>query len=261
MNSLVTHSPSTRLQRALALLPFLFIAVAGWGYLLHEARIMNGATPHQAWMPPVSGDAWSTRDFILTFWMWSVMTIAMMTPAVMPAIRAFLDARRRCVSRRHPQVDAWLFCLGYFLVWALFCAAMTPVQWQFHEHGLLTSMMESQSTLLSAALLLIAGLYQFSPWKVAFLHRCRMPASHASIRNDDAVRAGALHGLQCLASCGLLMVVMFGVGLMNLMWMGLLTLLVTLEKALRWSPNTLRRGAGVALLGCGSYLLWAFVSG
>ena len=110
-------------------------------------------------------------------------------------------------------------------------------------------------------MLMIAGLYQFSPWKVAFPPRCRTPASHASVRNHHALRVGMHHGQQCLASCGLLMLVMFGVGLMNLVWMGLLTLLVTLEKALPWSPHTLRRGAGLALLGWGSYLLWAFVSG
>ena len=47
---------------------------------------------------------------------------------------------------------------------------------------------------------------------------------------SGAVRLGAVHGLYCLGCCWLIMALLFVGGVMNLAWVGLLALLVLVEK-------------------------------
>ena len=65
---------------------------------------------------------------------------------------------------------------------------------------------------------------------------------------------GLSHGAFCLGCCWMLMLLLFVVGVMNLVWIATLTLLVAAEKLLprgQW----IARAGGAALIGWGLVLL------
>jgi predicted metal-binding membrane protein len=68
-----------------------------------------------------------------------------------------------------------------------------------------------------------------------------------------AFRMGLAHGLFCVGCCWALMVVLFAVGVMNLVWVGALTILVLLEK-IAPAGKLLARTAGAALIALGVYV-------
>src|SRR3546814_10799996 len=73
---------------------------------------------------------------------------------------------------------------------------------------------------LTAAVLLLAGMYQLTPQKDACLRQCRHPAQFLSRHYrpgwTGALRMGVLHGSYCVGCCWLLMALLFVGGVMNL---------------------------------------------
>lgn len=234
----------------------MFLSSAGWAYLWYGQMLMDTLPMDQLWMPPPAGQGWSGHDFAMTFAMWAVMTVAMMSPSVLPMLLGFLGVRQRAASLRWPGFTIWGFLLGYFLAWLLYCVAVTGCEWQLHRYGLLTPMMESGSRALSGGVVVVAGLYQFTPWKVECLSHCRLSSGADGNCHRGAVATGVHHGINCMGSCGILMWVMFAVGMMNLAWMAILAGLVTLEKGWPWNPTWVRAGLGLGLLGWGGWTVW-----
>jgi predicted metal-binding membrane protein len=69
-----------------------------------------------------------------------------------------------------------------------------------------------------------------------------------------SLRLGLHHGLYCLGCCWPLMLVLFVTGVMNLLWVAILSALVLAEKLMpRWLLFS--RLAGVAILAWGTVLL------
>ena len=81
-------------------------------------------------------------------------------------------------------------------------------------------MAASRSVWLTAALLLLAGIYQFSPLKQVCLARCRSPIGFLLGEWRPGARGalvmGLRHGLFCLGCCWALMALLFVGGVMNL---------------------------------------------
>ena len=94
-----------------------------------------------------------------------------------------------------------------------------------------------QAARIGGGLLIIAGLYQLSPWKDACLTKCRTPMSFIVNSWHDglggALRMGVEHGLYCLGCCWLLCVILFPLGIMNVAAMAVITLLIFAEKSFR----------------------------
>ncbi|MCS7173934.1 MAG: DUF2182 domain-containing protein [Armatimonadetes bacterium] len=103
----------------------------------------------------------------------------------------------------------------------------------------------------TGAVLVLAGLYQFSPFKHACLRRCRTPLGFVlGFWRDGSVgalRMGVQHGLYCLGCCWSLFLVLFPLGLMNLPAMLAVTALVFAEKVLPAGP-VFARASGAAIL-------------
>ena len=108
--------------------------------------------------------------------------------------------------------------------------------------------------------LIIAGLYQISPLKYVCLSKCRSPLGFLLNSWQDgywgAFRMGVHHGAYCLGCCWSLMAVLFVVGTMNLVWMGVLTLIIFMEKILPYGV-ALGKGTGIGLIGLGLVLVVA----
>jgi predicted metal-binding membrane protein len=73
-----------------------------------------------------------------------------------------------------------------------------------------------------------------TPLKQVCLQHCRSPLGFllTNWRDDfrGAFRMGLQHGTYCLGCCWLLMALLFVVGVMNLVWLAVLTVFVLLEK-------------------------------
>ena len=107
-----------------------------------------------------------------------------------------------------------------------------------------------------------AGLYQLTPLKYLCLSQCRSPLGfllqHWREGAWGAFRMGVQHGLFCLGCCWSLMAVMFVMGTMNLVWMGILALVIFVEKVV---PHGVALGKGVGLVLMGLGLLLAISTG
>src|SRR5436190_451612 len=79
-----------------------------------------------------------------------------------------------------------------------------------------------------------AGAYQFTNLKYTCLSRCQSPLSALMTQRRDgldrALLLGFVQGAFCIGCCWLLMVLLFVLGVMNLLWIAALSLFVLLEK-------------------------------
>jgi predicted metal-binding membrane protein len=216
------------------------LAVAAGAWLLSarlampEMRlgVLTGATmtPARGQMGMPGSAPMGVIVFIAT---WTVMMVAMMVPSFIPAARAF-DTVARAAERSGGAVA--LFTAGYLLVWSMIGGVAYLVVRVLH-----TWLPAGSVTALrgGAMLLVVAGLYQLTPPKRACLRHCRsrgvvLPVGTRSQAYLGAVRAGLGQGMSCLGSSWPLMLVLLLVGMMNLVWMGVISAVIFVEKAVGW---------------------------
>jgi predicted metal-binding membrane protein len=125
----------------------------------------------------------------------------------------------------------------------------TALQLGLTKASLLSPMMELRSRWFGGALVLMAGAYQFTPWKRKCLECCR-----SAVAQGGPFQAGLRNGRSCLGCCWALMLLLFVGGVMNLWWLSALTIFVVLEKlTAHWSQGL--RLSGVLLLAAGAWIL------
>jgi len=124
--------------------------------------------------------------------------------------------------------------------------------------ALLSDAMTAESPLLAGGIFLLAGLYQWAPWKRSCLTHCHSPlqflTAHWREGIGGAFRMGMYHGIFCVGCCWALMLLLFAAGVMNLWWVAALSVFVLVEKLLP-RVSYLSRIAGVLLAAWGAYLL------
>jgi predicted metal-binding membrane protein len=187
-------------------------------------------------MSGMSAADWSFASAGVFLAVLTVMMAAMMLPAAAPMIVVFASAQ----ARREPSVvvPTWIFVAGYLLVWvAAGVAVFVLVQIGSEMATLLTATGWGRwAPVILGATLVAAGLYQFTPLKLACLSHCRSPlafvAQHWREGRLGALRIGLLHGSYCLGCCWALFAVLVAAGVMSPAWMLLLTLIVFVEKVL-----------------------------
>jgi predicted metal-binding membrane protein len=190
--------------------------------------------------------------------MWIEMMVAMMLPAVAPLVLLFSKVARSRAERGQPYVPTALFISGYFAVWSVFSLGAAIAQWVLHGIALLSPQMTAKSTILCGLLFVGAGLFQFSPLKNVCLNHCRSPLTFllTEWRNGPtgAFLMGWSHGLFCTACCWLLMLLLFAMGVMNLLWIALLAIFALSERVApkRWC---LAQVSGLVLVAFGTWML------
>lgn len=256
-----------RHDRVIVLAALAGIAAAAWAFMIHEAQGMERTGVCQCLGMAMSGPdtkAWSAAAIAPLFLMWAEMMVAMMIPSAAPMILTFARVNRQRREQERPFVPTGVFLLGYLAVWSAFSLAVALAQWALHGAALLSPMMKSSSPLLGGVLLIAAGVFQWTPWKRACLRHCRSPLSFllGGWREGrmGAFAMGIQHGVYCTGCCWLLMALLFVAGVMNMLWVAVITALVLLEKVL---PQGMRLGAvigvvfvvwGVGMIGgCWSY--------
>jgi predicted metal-binding membrane protein len=144
----------------------------------------------------------ATRPGSLGFFaVWAVMMAAMMLPGAAPAAlrRAHAGGGVRAVP---------LFAGSYLAVWALVGVAVHALD---RPHG----------TVAAGAVVIAAGVYEFTPLKRHFRRRCR-----------EYIGSGFGFGLCCLGSSAGLMVMLVALGVMSVTWMAVIAVLVLAQKLL-----------------------------
>lgn len=211
---------------------------------------------------------------------WMLMMIVMMLPAVFPWLTGFAaltrtrssaeDARSGPSSGPGPNSGSgsvrgsWvaLFALGYLTAWLAFSVGGASLQILLRSWGVLAASAlgasASLTTPLAGMVLVGAGVYQVTPAKSACLEHCRTPVSFflSRWRNGPvgALRMGATHGAFCVGCCWALMLTGFALGVMNLAWMVVLTVVIAAE-ALAPQGVRISRLAGAGLVVWGLVLL------
>jgi len=235
----------------------LAVIFAAWTYLFYQYIQMTRQPMSTVWMPPSEPLAWHFTDFALVYLMWAVMMAAMMLPSAIPMILAFT----KVCKRQHPAPYklTYLFISGYLGVWLLFSSALALLQWQMHELSWLSPMMDNQNKTSAIGILFLAGFYQFMPIKNACLQHCKTPMGF--LLNEwqqgatGAFSMGVKHGAYCVGCCWAQMLIMFVVGVMNLLGMALITLLIIVEKFLPLQAPLICKTVGFAFLAWGVFLL------
>lgn len=246
-----------RRERLLYLAGPLTAATLAWVWLVPAALDMYGSMSGLSmWMMAAH---WDLRYGALIFLMWTVMMTAMMLPSLAPALLLYGGICRADTAGGSPALRVYAFAAGYMAAWAAFSAAATVLQWQLFQRGLLNPMMELSDARISAAALILAGVFQLTPLKRNCLSRCRSPAGFISENwrrgASGGLRLGLHYGLYCLGCCWALMTVLFVCGVMNLAFIVLISILVVLEKSTPWGIIAARL-IGAALIASGLYTLY-----
>jgi predicted metal-binding membrane protein len=191
-----------------------------------------------------SAGPWSSADFMLVFVMWTVMMVAMMLPSALPTLRAYRGVISTRNEEKSPDALTALFAAGYVFTWMIFSAAATLAQSVLHTFTFVSPAMRATSPTIAGALLVAAGVYQWTPLKRACLARCAWPLQfllrHWRAGASGAWRMGIIHGAYCAGCCWMLMALLFVYGMMNLAWIIAIAMYVLGEKLLpaqRWLPR------------------------
>jgi predicted metal-binding membrane protein len=211
----------------------LVCAAAAWLVTAQQASSMAG----------MGGMAMLGAGLFLVTWV--VMMVAMMFPTIAPMVLAHAGIVR---SRGGGALPTVAFVFGYLVVWT--AAGLVPLA--------IIQLLASSSSAsfmtwlprLGGVVVLVAGLYQFTPLKDVCLKACRSPLGFVLSHDfgggsPAAARAGLSHGLYCLGCCWAIMAVLAVVGLMNLAWMAVFALLFFFEKTWRHGV-VLSRISGIA---------------
>ena len=189
---------------------------------------------------------------------WTLMTVAMMLPTMLP----LLDMFRRVTARRPERGQLIILVIaGYLSVWMGFGVAAHSADWVLHHVVEYSPWLEANAWVIGGSTLLLAGAFQFSRLKYRCLDKCRAPMSFIMEywrgRHDrwNAFLLGINHGMFCVGCCWALMLLMFGVGVGNVGWMLALGAVMAVEKNLPWGRK-LSAPLGLALLVCAAFILF-----
>ena len=268
-----------RRDRAIVILGLVGVTALSWVYTVSLVREMLAA--HLSLL--------GGFDFVPLLLMWVIMMVAMMAPSAAPCLLTLANANRDGRQRQGPIALTTLFLSGDLLVWTGFALLAALAQWRLHSVALIGPRMASTSAILNGALLLAAGVFQFTPMKKACLKRCRAPledreghcgppdpltfgggpcgppnplASAVPGSRDrpwGALLMGLTHGAFSAGSCSALMLVLFVTGVMSVPWMAILTGFLVLEKV---APERLwiSRVAGALLAAWGGWILFGVLA-
>jgi predicted metal-binding membrane protein len=119
--------------------------------------------------------------------------------------------------------------------------------------ALLDPSMASASGLFTGAIFVAAGVYQFSALKHACLTQCQHPFpfffANWATTPRGVFRLGVRQGMFCLGCCWAMMLVMFAVGVMNVVWMAALGMVMGIEKIGTGRRFTYAVGVGLIAIG------------
>jgi predicted metal-binding membrane protein len=245
VNFVPTPTAVLRHDRNVVVLALTLLTALAWSYLLWLSADMSMGgmdmgdfrmLPSGMGLMVPAHTPWLAMEFGYVFVMWTVMMVGMMTPSAVPMILMYARAGRQTEAQGTPFAATTWFTAGYFLVWVAFSLLATLVQWALERAGLLDNAMASTSNILGGFFFVMAGTYQWTRLKETCLTECQRPFAflmrHGGFRRDapGSLTLGLRHGAYCVGCCLALPTLLFVGGVMNVLWIGLLALLILLKK-------------------------------
>ena len=249
-----------RREDVVVLAALVMLILLAWLALLSGAGTGMDPLAMSLWlmpaMPPAPPYAWTAATWLIVFFMWAAMMVAMMLPSASPMVLLYARVVRHAEGNGHAaktRAAIVAFASGYLAIWILFSLLAVVVQWGLERAGAMSAMMSLNAAALSGGLLIAAGLYQLTPLKAACLKHCRGSASFLAGHWRKGVRGawhmGFAHGLYCLGCCAVLMGLLFVGGVMNLIWIAGLTAFVAVEKLAPFGAAAAKVMAAVLIAG------------
>ena len=163
---------------------------------------------------PLEMATWTVGYAVVIYFMWWIMMIAMMLPSASTTILLFSRAHhkknRNC--KKLLTLNSVCFRLSDSLGWFQCSCNWGAVvfrrcQFTKQDDG-------NNLTHIWRWAILVAGLWQFTPWKYACLRHCRSPLTFLMTRwrpgLTGAFIMGMDHGAFCLGCCWFLMALLLG---------------------------------------------------
>jgi predicted metal-binding membrane protein len=192
------------------------------------------------------------------FAMWVAMALAMMLPTAAPMLLTYAELVETAAERRQAAASPLVLGAGYLAVWVGFAVVAGALTAAVIAVGAIQAAMAPLAGWPAAAIFALAGLYQFSALKTACLKACQSPFrfffANWTDRAWGVFRLGLRQGLYCLGCCWAAMLLMFAVGVMNVVWMAALGILMTIEKTI--PGDAVRRTLGGVLLSVSVAIAW-----
>ena len=198
--------------------------------------------------------------FVLLFTAsWTAGMAAMMFPAIVPMVLLY----NRLITNKPSQSSTvitegkfshtfkMIVFLGmYLIIWALTGIALL-LGWSVPMNSVVKLLENNQVGVIFGTIMIISGIYQFTPLKNKCIGYCESPLSFFMRRwkngKAGAIKMGVYHGLYCLGCCWPYFLIMIALGWMNLAWMGLFAVIIFGEKI--WSKGIwIARAVGIALI-------------
>lgn len=240
-------------DRAIVLTALVGVVAIAWIYLANFASNMRSLTAVEL----MEMTQWTAVNFVLMFFMWAVMMVGMMIPSAAPSILHFARLRREKMQQGETYAPTAVFVLGYLTVWIIFSLVAVILQWILNSLALLSPTMVSTSPILGGLILIATGIFHWTPIHHNFLARCRNPLEilkRRASKGTNAFITGLENGANCLGCCSVMMFLLFVGGVMNLIWVALISVFIFAEKVLpygdlcgRWSAIPLAL-AGLAVI-------------
>ena len=241
--------------RVLALGCIAVLVAAGWLYLGLALAGQTSGGILRALCQPLYGatGTFGATAALLTFAMWCAMALAMMLPTAGPMIMTYADLAETAHAKGEPAASPLVLTAGYVSVWLGAALGLAAVQGALARLGLLDDAMSVASPLFAGAIFVLAGLYQFSAMKHACVTQCQHPFRFFFANWTADPRGvfvlGFRQGLYCFGCCWAMMLLMFAVGVMNVIWMAALGAIMAAEKLARTTRFSHALGAIFCAIG------------
>jgi predicted metal-binding membrane protein len=213
-------------ERASVRNAMLLISAIAWGVLLlAPGETLTLAHHHHTAIAPASLAAG-----------WALMLVAMMSPALIPAVghlrlRSFTHRRARTVA---------LFALAYAAIWMAIGLVLIAIA---IPTAIAVARFAPHPPSYAAAMVGIgvACVWQCSPMKQRCLNRCHAHgpiAAFGAAADVSALRFGAIHGMWCAGACWALMLIPLLLPQGHMLAMAVVTAVIFSERLEQ--PRTLR---------------------
>jgi predicted metal-binding membrane protein len=173
-----------------------------------------------------------------------------MLPTAWPLLGMF---NRLTAARQDRGALRGLLIFGYLLIWGVFGLLAHAIDNCVHMLVADNPWLIFNGWIVGAAMLGLAGAFQFSVVKYHCLEKCRTPFGfvnrhwRAEAPRRQAFVLGVHHGIYCVGCCWAIMMLMFVVGTGNVGVMLVLGALMAVEKNVAWGRR-LSAPLGIGLL-------------
>ena len=214
----------------------------------------GGWTMSMTWMR-MPGQSWFAAATAF-LGMWVVMMVAMMLPSLTPMLWRYRQAIGEIDDARRDRLTA-LVGVGYFAVWTLLGSVIFPLGVLLAALAMHFPALASKVPVAAGAVITIAGVMQFTSWKMRYLNCCRRSLEQGyTLRPDSSTawRHGLRLGLRCCYCCASQTAILLVLGVMNV---GAMVVMAAAISAERLAPTGERiaRATGAVAIGAGVFMM------